>query len=306
MSNVYVAGSMNMDLSIRTGSFLRPGETLLGVDFAIRPGGKGANQAVACARLGSSVTLFGKTGRDAFAAQLLEFLRAEKVNVDSVLTDPVQPTGVAMIVVTDGGENGIVVASGANDCVSPHEIESLEVERGAVVLTQFELPTSAVEALLRHAKRAGATSVLNAAPIKAGAETALALADVIVLNELEAAAYGGMDSSASQASQMAAMQRIRSRVDQAVVITLGAEGVVALVGDQFLCVPGHHVTAVDTTGAGDTFTGALASHLAAGSDFESALHYANAAAAISVCRPGAAPSAPTHSEVEAFLAERSR
>ncbi len=299
MSKVIVAGSINMDLVARAERHPLPGETVPGHSAATYPGGKGANQAVASARLGADTVMIGRLGTDVFGPQLKQFLEDQGVRLDYVRETSQAPTGVALIVVAESGENTIVVVPGANGLVSVADVDAVPIEKGDVVLSQFEIPTETIEALFRRCRRLGATTLLNAAPAKRCSRAFLELADIILVNETELGFMIGESVDASSSDSVATAARaLRARPDQVIVATLGADGALAVSGEQQTAVPGHKVKAVDTTAAGDTFAGALAARLAAGVAVESALVYANAAAAICVQRPGAGPSIPFATEVD--------
>ena len=306
MPRVYVAGSINMDLVARAPRHPQPGETIAGTQAATYPGGKGANQAVAAAKLGGETMLVGKVGTDAFGDQLCAFLRGQGVGLEYVQRSADAATGVALIVVSDSGENAIVVVPGANALLDPADVDRVPIASGDVVLSQFEIPLATVEHFFRRARGRGATTILNPTPARVCPRDLLALADVVVLNELELACLltSAPLAAASVDAIAEAARRLRTYAEQVIVVTLGAGGAVAVAPDRQLEIPGHKVTAVDTTGAGDTFVGATAACLACGWPLERALGYANMAAAICVQRPGAGPSIPTAAEVAAFASTR--
>jgi ribokinase len=301
MARVYVAGSINMDLVARTARHPRPGETVAGTHLATYPGGKGANQAIAAARLGADTVLLGKLGTDTFGEELRDFLSGQGVQLDYLRQTAAAATGVALIVVAESGENSIVVVPGANALLEPDDVAGVPLAAGDVVLSQFEIPLATIQQLFTQARAIGATTILNPAPARRDARKLLALADVLILNESELAFFAGVDPIlvSSPDAIAAAARHLRARAEQVVVATLGAHGVLAIVGEHQLRIAGHPVQAVDTTAAGDTFAGATAARLACGYPIEHALRDANTAAAICVQRPGAAPSIPTAAEVEA-------
>jgi ribokinase len=279
-----VVGSMNMDIVATTARYPARGETVRGESVSFHAGGKGANQAVAAARLGARACLIGCVGGDDFGEQLIGFVAASGVDASRVRrTDA--PTGTALILVDGEGENTIVVVLGANGCLLPADAESAPIELGDALLVQLETPRETVEAALRLARARGATSILNAAPPRDYAPDLAALADVVLVNELE----------------RAALTDYERRPGQALIVSLGSRGVVAHTDDGTFERPARAVKAVDTTGAGDCFAGALAARLARGSPIIDALGYAVAAASICVTRPGAGPSMPTGAEVEQAL-----
>ena len=293
-AGVIVAGSINMDLVATAQAIPRPGETLTGETCARFPGGKGANQAVAAAKLGATATLVGCLGRDPFAADLRAHLAENDVRVQ--VTEVDAPTGTAMIVVDAAGENAIVVIPGANARLHPAMLAAVPIRRGDVLVAQLEVPVDTVAAFFERGRAAGAVTLLNAAPALPGAVPLLSLADILVVNEIELAFFSGMAAS-SRAEQVEAALACRRFPDQVVVVTRGREGSIAIDRDEVILHPGHPVTAVDTTGAGDCFVGALAARLCAGDSLDPGLAYANRAASICVQRQGAGPSMPTSSEL---------
>jgi ribokinase len=296
MGRVVVAGSINVDLVARSGRFPAPGETVPGSALDRHPGGKGANQAVAAARLGARTVLLGAVGDDPFGDEVLGFVAAAGVDVAGVARLEGLPTGAALIVVA-AGENTIVVAPGANAAFAPGDLDLATFEPGDVVVTQLEIPVETAARALERGRGVGATTILNAAPAIPFAPETAALADVLVVNRIELAVLVGaaVDEDRVEAAAVAA----RARTDQVVVVTLGARGFVAIRDGPTIRGEGLPVTPVDPTGAGDCFVGALAARLAAGDGLDGALAYANVAASISVVRRGAGSSMPTAEEVEA-------
>jgi ribokinase len=282
---IAVVGSINLDLVVAVERHPGPGETVVGGDCRQLPGGKGANQAVAAARLGAEVAMVGRVGADAQGAWLREGLWTERVDVEHVREDRVAPTGVAMIAVDARGENTIVVSPGANARVDARDVAAAsDVVRGAeVVLVQHEVPAEAVAAAIATA---GGAVVLNPAPARGLA----APVDVLVPNrgELETLAGGRGDPVMLARSITAA---------RAVVVTLGEEGAVVVEGDRAERVRAPHVEAVDTTGAGDAFCGALAEAMAGGATVVEAARWAVRVAAVSVTRPGAQGGLPRREDV---------
>ena len=293
-AGVIVAGSINMDLVATARTIPRAGETLTGESFARFPGGKGANQAVAAAKLGAPTTMIGCLGRDPFAADLRAHLSENGVRVQVAGVDA--PTGTAMIVVDAAGENSIVVVPGANARLDPAMLAAAPVQRGDVLVAQLEVPVRTVAAFFRRGRATGAVTVLNAAPAAREAESLLPLADILIVNEIELAFFSGMAAS-SRDEQVEAALACRRSAEQVVVVTRGKAGSIAIDRDKVIEHPGHAVTAVDTTGAGDCFVGALAARLCAGDPLASGLAYANRAASLCVQRRGAGPSMPTAAEL---------
>jgi ribokinase len=303
MSTVWSLGAINMDLAVATGHHPAPGETVLGSALSRSPGGKAANQAVAARRAGARAALVARIGDDSFGDELLVFLDGEGVELSHVQAIPGAATGAALIVLA-AGENTIVVAPGASSLLDEGSAADLGLAAGDVVLAQLEAPPSASEAIFRRARDAGATTVLNLAPARRGVDDLLALADVVVLNEVElgAAASGGAPSGARERAALAGAQRLKRTPQQTVVVTLGAAGAVAAGPHGDVAVPGWQVEAVDTTGAGDCFAGYLAATLERGAQIAQALRVANRAASLAVQRSGAAASMPRAAEVAEALA----
>lgn len=303
MPAVYVAGSLNADLVVRAERHPRLGETVAGHDFSRYPGGKGANQALAAARLGAETWMIGKVGSDAFGDELSAYLAKSGVHVERVTRTDRAPTGVALVVVAESGENTVVVVPGANDLLTTLDVEGLFPSAGDVVLAQFEVPPAPIERLFEQARAGGATTMLNAAPARRYPRSLFELAEVILVNESELAFFSGNRalSTDSRESLAAAAERLRVRPTQIVVVTLGGAGVTALTPQGLIFIPARKVPVLDTTAAGDTFAGALAAHWHDGTPMERRLAYANAAAALCVQRAGAGSSIPTAEEVDATL-----
>lgn len=308
---IVVIGSLNADLVVRTPAIPRPGETVIGRDFAVHPGGKGANQAVAAARAGGRVAMFGRVGADAFGEGLRAGLGRDGVDAAGVVVDPQAPTGVALICVDDRGENAIVVAPGANHRVGREDVARARgaLEAAGCLVLQLEIPPDAVALAVAEAARAGVPVILNPAPAPPPdypRERLLAGVAVVTPNEHEAAALAGLEPPGAAADlpafAEAAARRIAGWGPRHVVITLGSHGAYwwdAAAG-RGLRVPAFAVEPVDTTAAGDAFTGALAVALAEGRPFEQALRFAAAAGALAVTRAGAQPSLPRREEILAL------
>ena len=297
---VVVVGSSNTDMVVRAPHLPAPGETVLGGEFAMLPGGKGANQAVAAARLGGRVSFVARVGADVFGDNAVRGFEAEGIVTDRIVRDPAAPSGVALIGVDQQrGENAIIVAPGANGRLSPDDIaRAADVIRSAdAVLCQLEIPVETVAAALTLARDAGVLTVLNPAPAQALPPELLANVSLLTPNEAEAAFLAGGAGSPAEAAR-----ELRGRGVGTVIVTLGAAGalIVSENGEQHIA--GRRVAnVVDTTAAGDCFTGALAVALGEKHSLEYAVHFANAAAALSVTRLGAQPSLPTRAETRHFL-----
>ena len=302
MGRVFVAGSINMDVVATAGRHPRVGETVAGKAVLYFPGGKGANQAVAAAKLGAPTTLIGRLGTDAFGQELRTFLTAQGVDLTFVKDTAEAHSGTALITIANA-DNTIVVVPGANALVSAEDVGAAVFARGDVAVSQFEIPLPTIAAFFHRARAAGATTILNPAPaIKFGQEL-LDLVDVLVLNETELGFLTGTElrDSDDAARFIDSGRLLRTRPDQIVCVTLGRRGVLAMIDGKASVVAGRAVKAVDTTGAGDCLVGAVAAQLAGGKTIRDALAYANAAASICVQRIGASPSMPTAAEVADVL-----
>ncbi len=302
MGRVVVAGSINMDVVAAAERHPRVGETVAGSSVMYFPGGKGANQAVAAAKLGAQTALIGRLGRDAFGEQLREFLVRQGVDLTAVKESTTAQTGTAIITLADA-DNTIVVIAGTNAEVDADDVASVALTTGDVAVSQFEIPQPSIVEFFRRAKAAGATTILNPAPASALSSQLFALVDVLVLNETELGLLSDIELGAAPTVQrvIGAVEVLNPRPDQTVCVTLGARGAIAVTGGQATQIEGRVVKAVDTTGAGDCFVGALAARLSQGATIADAIVYANLAASISVQRLGAGPSMPSAEEVRALL-----
>jgi ribokinase len=300
MQNILVIGSSNTDMVIKTERFPIPGETIIGGEFFMFPGGKGANQAVAASRLGGRVTLLCKIGMDVFGSQAVDGFLKENINVDHVITDQQHASGVALIMVNQQGENKIVVASGANAALLEKDIEKVLpaiLDKADIVLLQLEIPVSTTEFIVQKAFEHGKRVILNPAPAQLLSSELFSHLFLITPNETEAALLSGIEVRDEKTAWKAAAILLERGV-QNVIITLGASGALFKNADeQFLLKP-PRVTAVDSTAAGDVFNGALAVAIAEGRNWKTAIEFANCAAAISVTRMGAQSSTPFRSEIE--------
>lgn len=295
---VVVVGSLNIDLVARVARLPVSGETVPGADFATVPGGKGANQAVAAARLGAHTALIGCVGEDAFGARLRAGLEEDGVDCRGLRTVAGTASGVALIAVDDAGRNGIVVIAGANGHLGPADVDAAEplIAGARIVVLQLEIPFETVEHTLRRARALGKTVVLNPSPARLLPPALLGCVDYLVPNEIEAASLIGTPV-VSVADAIAAGRRLRTDGAGTVLITLGAEGTVTVGPDGERHDPAPRVDAVDTTAAGDTFLGGLCAALLRGRSLPAAIAFGQAAAALCVTRPGAQPSIPFAREV---------
>jgi len=301
---VTVVGSLNMDLVARSPRIPRPGETILGGEFRTAPGGKGANQAVAAARMGGQVSMVGRVGSDAFAQSLLDGLAADGIDHAYVMRDPEAATGVALIVVDDRGENSIVVASGANMRLSPADVDAAEAAIAAadVLLLQLEVPLEVVVRAAEVGRAHGATVILNPAPACPLPPELLSLIDVLIPNESETALLTHLPVGDRAEIEAAALALRELGVDT-VVLTLGEQGALLVEKGKQEVVPAFEVTPVDTTAAGDAFVGGFAVALAEGRSLADAVRWGNAAGALATTQLGAQPSLPARRAVEALLAQ---
>lgn len=297
MIEILVLGSVNRDLVVHAPRLPLPGETLRGHRFSSCLGGKGANQAVAAARLGARVGLAARIGRLEQGEAMLAQLIAEGVDVGHVQQPADELPGTALIVVGEqDGENQIVTIAGSNGLLPLSQVEALQLDGLRWLVAQQELPLESVGRAFVRAREAGVRTLLNAAPYRAGAEALLPLCDLLVVNETEAAALLQRDFASAEAQA----EGLRRLGPQAVLLSLGAEGAVWADSQGARRVAAHRVKAVDTVGAGDTLVGALVTALAEGQGVDEALAFAQAAAAIAVSRPGVQDAMPTRAELEAF------
>ncbi|MGQ9488786.1 MAG: ribokinase [Armatimonadota bacterium] len=301
MARVVVVGSANMDMVVRAPRIPRPGETVVGSQFVMVPGGKGANQAVAAARLGAHVTFVARVGNDLFGDHNLDGYQQEGIDCQFIVRDEEAPSGIALIAVDAQGQNAIVVAPGANMRLTPEDVQRAEeaIAQADVVLAQLEVPIPTVVRTAELAHRYGKQMILNPAPAPSHPlpEELLRHVDILTPNETEAQ---GICKAPDYSSPEAMGQALRALGVPVVIITLGGEG--ALVQDESgpRRLPAYPAQAIDTTAAGDAFAGALAVALAEGKGVEQAVQFAQRAAAISVTRLGAQPSLPYRAEVETF------
>ena len=304
MPHIVVVGSLNMDLVVEVPTIPLPGETVLGKNFSTFPGGKGANQAVAAARLGAQVSLIGRVGQDAFGDQLLASARENGIDVTHIGRDETAATGVAMIAVDEQGQNSIAVASGANFCLTADHVRQAWAALEAVDLLVMPLETrlETIETAVELARESGTTVILNPAPARSLPQKLLAGVDILVPNEPETAQLAGMPVGTPQESREAAKQLLALGVGN-VVLTLGSRGALALSGasEAFALVPAREVEVVDTTAAGDSFVAGLAVALGEGKSLVEAAQFANAVGALAVTKQGAQPGMPSREEVDALM-----
>lgn len=297
---IVVIGSSNTDMVVRVGAFPKPGETIMGRGFLQNQGGKGANQAVACARLGGKTSFVGKLGCDALAEHSIGLLKQEGIDVSQLTQTATAPSGTAFIMVDAAGENSIIVNAGANAELSTADIDAAEelIGRASVVLMQLETPVPTLVHAARMAKKHGATVVLNPAPAPATPlpEELLQNVDVLIPNETEVERLTGMEVT-DDASLLPALDKLQELGVGKVVVTLGAKGAMAVADGQTVYVPSICVEPVDTTAAGDTFCGALCVRLSEGADLKTAMQFACKAAAVTVTRMGAQQSIPHLAEL---------
>ena len=308
MTQLIVLGSVNADHVLQVPSFPRPGETLIGGNYQVIPGGKGANQAVAAARLNADIGFIACVGDDPFGINIRQDFEKDSINIDGVIVAENTPTGIAMIQVSATGENSICLSAEANDKLDCAQIEPhLDKIRGAkYLLTQLETPIEGIEYAAKVAKESGTKVILNPAPARPLSNELLACIDVITPNETEAEVLTGVTVTDDVSAHQAALA-LHDKGIETVMITLGAKGVWLShsgEGNQGELIPGFRVEATDTTAAGDTFNGALVTGLLEEMPLEKAIKFAHAAAAISVTRFGAQTSIPSRQETDAFLAEQ--
>jgi ribokinase len=298
MTRIIVIGSSNTDMVIKSRKLPMPGETILGGTFLMNPGGKGANQAVAAARLGGNVTLVAKIGKDVFGDEALKGFVKAKIDTRYIIRDTENPSGVALINVDDEGENNIVVAPGANGTLVPGDIkkEIFDTNSQDIFLMQLEIPVETVKYVAEKAFKNGNRVILNPAPACWLSDSLYRCIHVLTPNESEAELLTGIQVFDTSSARMAA-EYLREKGIQHVIITMGGTGAYVVSGSVSTMIPGIQVKAVDTTAAGDVFTGAVAVGLSEGKDIITAVNFANRAAAISVTRMGAQASSPFRGEV---------
>lgn len=295
---IVVVGSCNTDMVVKANKLPAPGETVLGGTFLMNPGGKGANQAVAAARLGGNVALISKIGNDLFGKQSIELFRAEGIDTDYVFTDNKNPSGVALISVDSSGENCIIVASGANSSLDISDINKAQkiLIEASIILIQFEIPMQTVEYVIKFASKYNKKIILNPAPAQILSEQFLTSISLIIPNRIEAELLTGIKVYDWESAKKAA-DKMEEKGLKNIIITLGSLGVLVKTKSNHYIISAHEVKAVDTTAAGDTFCGALCVALSEGQDIISAAKFANKASSITITRMGAQSSIPNKKEL---------
>lgn len=306
MQSIIVFGSINMDLVTKTPRLPVAGETLTGYEFFTAGGGKGANQAVAAARLGISTQMVGRLGNDDFGRQLLRHLQAAGVQTDGVLVDETTSSGVAVITVDDAGENNIIIIGGANGRLNETDVERLRsrLPGAAALLMQLEIPMATVQLAAQVAHSAGVPVILDPAPAQDIPDELYPLIDIITPNQLEASQLVGFPVDGQEAARQASAE-LQQRGVSTVIVKLGDRGVFCATAEETFFVPAFSVQAVDTVAAGDAFNGALAVALAQGRLLREAVVWGAVAGALSATKAGAQPSLPDRETFEAFLKQRS-
>lgn len=298
---IVIVGSANTDMVISADHFPLPGETLMGTNFMTNYGGKGANQAVAAARMGGQTVFIGKVGDDDFGTSTISNLSSEGIDISHLYTTQEVSTGVALITTIPSGENSIIVSAGANGRLTAEDVRKSEdtIAQACTVLMQLETPIAALTEAARLGKKHGAYTILNPAPASATPlpQELLENIDLLIPNQTEASSISGIEIK-DESTAMAAISAIQQMGVKNVIITIGSKGAIAKMGNSLITVPAFKVKAVDTTAAGDTFCGALCVALSEGKDMEAAIRFANKASSISVTRKGAQLSIPHRSELD--------
>lgn len=303
MARIAVIGSLNMDLVMRAPRIPKPGETILGADdLHMIPGGKGANQAYASAMLGAEVAMIGRVGGDTFGEQLITSLSKAGVNTQHIIHDSDASTGIALIVVEAGGQNSIVVSSGANGRVTPSDISQTEdvIRSADLTLLQLEIPLSAVIKAAQCAQNHGVKVILNPAPAQQLPAELLSLTDILIPNETEAAMLSGCDVDTDDGIRQAA-SGLRQYGVKTIIMTRGSRGASLITEDEIVHFPALPIDPVDTTAAGDAFVGSFAVAFAEGKSLAEAVRCGNAAGALASTKPGAQPSMPDRDDLNKLL-----
>ncbi len=299
---IVVIGSSNTDMIIKIDRIPRPGETVIGGRFSTAAGGKGANQAVAAARAGGDVTFIGRVGNDIFGDEALKGFAADNIDIDHIIRDTTAPSGVASIFVDRNGQNSIAVADGANANLSPADVEAAEktIAGADILVMQLETPIETVTAAAMMAHTRGVKVILNPAPARPLTDELLKTVSILTPNETEAELLTGIGVENEDDARKAA-EALLARGVATVMVTMGENGVIIATADGVRKVDAFDVDPVDTTAAGDVFNGALAVAIAEGRQLDKAVLFANAAAAMSVTKLGAQPSAPRRHEIDEFM-----
>lgn len=302
MKKIVIIGSSNTDMVIKSERLPVPGETILGGTFLMNPGGKGANQAVAVARLGGDTTFITKVGNDTFGEQSVELYKSENINTDYIFSDPELPSGIALITVDKNAENSIVVASGANMSLCPKDIEKVrtEIETADYLLMQLEIPIETVQYAAFIASQKGVKVILNPAPAQDLPVGLLKEVYMITPNKTEAEMLSGIKVVDLESAKRAA-DVISSKGVDLVLLTLGSDGALLKDKNSYTKIDAQVVNPIDTTAAGDVFNGAICVGLSEGKSIVEAIKYATIASAITVTKMGAQSSIPTRQEVEEYI-----
>jgi ribokinase len=300
MPEILVVGSINADLVVRAPRFPEPGETISGDDLQIIPGGKGANQAVAAARQGASVSMIGRVGNDSFGPALINNLKQNRVDTSHVQIDLESATGTATIIVDANGQNSIVLSAGGNGKVSAADVNNTSFSDHRLLLLQLEIPTETVLAATQRARENGLRILLNPAPARPLPPELISVPDFIVPNESELSLLTNPPVNDLPSAEKAA-KALLERGAQNVIVTLGANGALIVTSTQVTHVDAYKVEVVDTTAAGDAFIGGFASALLRDESLEEAVRYGCACGALATTKFGAQPSLPTREEVERFI-----
>ncbi len=305
MNKLVVLGSVNADHVLQVPTFPKPGETLTGRNYTVIPGGKGANQAVAAARLGTSTAFIAAVGDDPFGINIRQDFANDGINIESVNIIEHCPTGIAMIQVTDEGENSICISPEANAKLDKSAVQANAdlIKQADQLLMQLETPLDGVQVAAEIAKQANTKVILNPAPARPLPDSLLSLVDIITPNETEAEILTGIKVT-DEASAQKAADILHGKGIAMVLITLGAKGVWLSNGTEQKIIPGFRVKAIDTTAAGDTFNAGFVTGLLENKDLQESIRFAHAAAALSVTKHGAQTSIPTRAEVDQFLAQQ--
>ena len=305
MADILVVGSLNADLVVRAPRFPQPGETISGEDLHIIPGGKGANQAVAAARQGTTVAMVGRVGKDSFGPELINNLKQNHIDSSHVQIDSQAATGTAIIVVDANGQNSIVLSPGGNGQVKGIDLESISFSDYKLLLLQLEIPIEAVLSAARHAKERGVRVLLNPAPAYPLPDELISMADFILPNETELSLLTNQLVNDLASAEKAA-RALLGRGAQNVIVTLGANGALIVSSKEVTHVNTYKVDVVDTTAAGDAFIGGFASALLQNKSIEESVRYGCACGALAATKFGAQPSLPARDEVERFLSSPGR